>query len=152
MNMMKAMQNPLPKVLSVTVEFILNRNLIELLEKEDADTEELHRLVGETKKWPVELDTASLGIIAENALKRKMRQIRDNPFDSGLWNQIEDMVSLLKTLNLDLNLWEVQNIYFRIGKAFCGDALKKSQDGDATAREWIGHTTMLGNYLGMKVI
>jgi alpha-amylase/alpha-mannosidase (GH57 family) len=151
MYMMAAMRNPIPKILIITAEFVLNRDLIQLLQMDYISPDELRKVVEEFKRLPVELDHSSFSIIAEASVLRKMKQLYENPFDLALWSRTEEIVRLLKLLDPGIVLWEAQNIFFRIAKARIVEAVQKAERGDAEAGEWIAHTIRLGNQLGVKL-
>jgi alpha-amylase/alpha-mannosidase (GH57 family) len=150
MNMMSALRTPLPKALSTTVEFIVNRDLRELLEKNDIPVANLRKQVSEIRKWPVEPDRNSLSLIARKAVTGQAKRLAEDPLDFPLWEKIEEIIRTLKPLNLDLGLWETQNIYFRIGRKMHADMQKKAEAGDAGARSWLEHFRRLGEELQVK--
>ena len=152
MAMMKTMGNPIPKIMTITAEFVLNRELIQLLQKDYISPEELRKLVAEIKRWPVELDKSSVGVVAESAILRKMKQILSNPFDIALWERVETIIQQLNSLDFFLILWEAQNIFFQIGREHIIEMGKKSEAGDPEASDWIAHVKSLGNTLGVKLI
>ncbi len=151
MNVMLTRRNPLPKALATTVEFVINRQLMDLLQADDINIAELERQVAEVSKWPIELDRAGLSIIARNSVRKQMNRLRETPLDLALWEKIEQMIKNLNKLKMDMGLWETQNIYFRIGKEFYSDMQAKAEKGDSTAAQWIEYFNRAGQDLGIKI-
>ncbi|MFB3925649.1 MAG: DUF3536 domain-containing protein [Syntrophales bacterium] len=149
MSLMVSMRNPLPKALATTVEFVLNRDLRELLEKEDIDINDLSRQIDEVKKWPVEIDKAGLDLIVGKAILNRAKKMATSPLDISLWKGIENLIRLLKSLDIDVDLWETQNIYFRIGKKHY-DEMQQRSESDPQAKEWTGYFIRLGDVLGVR--
>ncbi|MDD5232983.1 MAG: DUF3536 domain-containing protein [Syntrophales bacterium] len=150
MNMMSALRAPLPKALSTTVEFIVNRDLRDILEKSDIPVSALRKQVDEIRKWPIEPDRNSLNLIARNSITGRAKRLAEDPFDLSLWEKIEEIIRTLEPLHLDIGLWETQNIYFRIGTKMYAGMQKKAEAGDARAQSWLERFQRLGDELKMK--
>jgi alpha-amylase/alpha-mannosidase (GH57 family) len=142
---------PLPKVFWVTVELMLNTDLIHTLEKEELDMDRLKRLVDEAKKWGLELDKTTLGFVAANKVNTLMGRFAGNPGDSSLTGEIVEIFKTLKPLELVINFWKAQNIFFSIGKEMYPGMEDRSSKGDKAAGQWITNFDELSNYLRIKI-
>jgi hypothetical protein len=60
------------------------------------------------------------------------------------------MMSTLKPLSLDLQLWEAQNIYFSIIKKSYSKMSWMSKKGNNVAKEWLELFNNVGTYLQIK--
>jgi alpha-amylase/alpha-mannosidase (GH57 family) len=152
MSMMHAMRHPLPKMLGMTAEFILNRDMLQLLERDEINIAELKKLIEEIKRWGIEIDASAIGVAAEAAVLKYMRELQADPFEIKRWAAAEKLICALRTLHFNLVLWEAQNIFFQIGRAHICDVITRAESGDASASEWIEHTKSLSNHLGVKLI
>lgn len=69
-------------------------------------------------------------------------------------NNVKDIICVLevmKKLDLDLNLWKAQNIYFSIGEKILGKMKEQSQGNDKSPIEWIEQFKKLGNFLNVRI-
>jgi hypothetical protein len=80
-----------------------------------------------------------------------MRKIREKPEDAGLYREMERALQLLISLSADLDLWEVQNGYFTIGKEFFAPMKEKAEAGEESAKAWMEAFQALGSPLRVKV-
>lgn len=142
---------PLPKVFAVTVELMLNTDLIHTLENEELDIDRLKRLVDEAKKWSLELDKTTLGFVAANKINSLMEKFSGSSEDSSLAGEIVEVFKTLKPLELMVNFWKAQNIFFSIGRKMYLEMKEKSAKGDETAKQWVADFDDLGSYLKVKI-
>ncbi len=141
----------LPQALSSTVEFIMNRELRELLENEEPDLGRLQELVNEVKQWSFELDNASLSFVASQRINKLMQKLWGNPDDIRLLGFIENIFKILSALQLQLDLWKAQNIYFLLGKKLTElTDNTKAQHQDSQTQKWMKSFKTLGSYLEVK--
>jgi len=147
----KDMRIPLPQALSVTVEFVLNRDLRLVLQKDRIDLSKLEKLINEILRWGFMKDKGSIALVASESIERLMSEIRKNPDDVQLMGMIESTLRLLSKLSLPLNLWKVQNIYFLIGKEHEQGLSRKIDNNNQTALFWMECFRKLGKCLNVKV-
>ena len=107
---------PLPPMLMTVVEFILNRDLVALIEEEDLDIDRMKTLVEEMKRWAFKRDQAHFSFLASERLSQLMQKLQEHPDDIVLMEKIAAAFELLGQLNLDLDLWKAQNIYFAMSR------------------------------------
>ncbi len=150
MQVMKEMRIPLPKVFATATELIIASDIRQELKKEELDFEQIQKLVEETKRWSVELDTRSLGFVASQKINSVMEELLMAPEDLSLLEAIEGIFDVLSVLSLELDLWKSQNIYFSIAKERYDEMEQKASAGDQTAERWLEHFNSLGDYLHVK--
>ncbi len=143
---------PLPETLETVMEFTLNRDLRKLLEDDEFDLERLEKLVKKMKKWSFEPDKTTMGFVVSQKINKLMERLSQTPEDVSLLETIEVTLEILSVFPLELNLWKAQNIYFSIGKKFCGSMQKKAEMSDPTANKWFEHFSKLEEFLGVKCI
>ncbi len=141
---------PLPKTLLAVVEFIYNRDLMQILEREEIDAERLHNLVAELKRWAFERDRADLSFTATRRVNELMVKLSHNVMDGILIEKIVYILNRLNELNLNLDLWKAQNIYLHIGKQLYIQRKNQPQH-DALIERWINAFEQLGQILQVKV-
>lgn len=140
---------PLPRMLMTVVEFILNRDICALLESDRIDIERLKVLVEETKRWAFKRDQANFSFIASQRLSALISRLAAHPDDLTLLEQLIVVLELLKSLNLDLDLWRTQNVYFSLSRGIYTEILAQVSS-DELASHWVKSFERLGELLHMK--
>ncbi len=144
-------QLQLPKTLATVVEYVLNRDLCEALEQEPVDLESVKKLIAEMKRWSFERDRSGLSFVAGRRVAGLMNQFIDRPDDIPLMETIVILLRNFNLLNLELDLWKAQNIYFSMGKKFY-IGKQRSSLSDHMAQRWISTFDSLGQILQVKVV
>lgn len=142
---------PLPKALAMTVEFILNRDLIEVLENADPDVDRLEKLAREIRKWNFTRDKETLSYVAGRSIDRLMDKFSKTPRDIKLLKKLCSILRLLAELSLPLDLWKTQNIYFSLSKTLYQDMRRSPDSGEFNAQEWLALFGILGEFLKVKI-
>jgi hypothetical protein len=141
----------LPKTLASVVEFVLQRDLLRLLEMQDMPLDKLARLVKEITRWPFKRDKENLDFVAGHKVNELVSRFAAAPDDIGLLEYIVEMVRSLSALKLELDVWKAQNIYYTIGKAIFRDRKHQAEAGNETSRRWVRAFEALGELLRVKV-
>jgi len=141
---------PLPKALSMTVEFILSREMVETLEDDPLDIDNLKRITAEIKRWSFMRDMESVRLTASRKIGRLMQAIADEPQNNKHLKLLVDVLLALLPLGLPLELWKAQNIYFRMNRDIYQTMVSRSKHGDAHALEWVQLFELLGKYLKVR--
>ncbi len=142
----------LPMALYTTAKFVINNELRQLLEAEDFDLARFQKVVEEFKGWPVKLDRKTICYHASRVINRMMN--RCFAFPENI-NWLEQIILVLKAfldppLNLELDLWKAQNLYFKIGQKLYSEVKKKEAQGREEARNWLEEFFVLGEYLKVR--
>jgi hypothetical protein len=151
MNFYQNLQHRVPRPFLSAAEYIINTDIKRIFEKEDLDIEKLKKLIDEIKRWSIKLDSVTIGFTASSWINSIMQRLSENREDIRLFEKIDKVLELLKSLSLPLNLWNAQNIYFAIGKSILTRMKEAVQKGDTSARTWVEGFSKLGYYLYVKV-
>ena len=141
---------PLPRMLMTVVEFILNRDLVALLEKDELDIERMKTLVEEMKRWAFKRDQANFNFLASRRLNQLMYKMQDHPDDIELMKKITTAFELLDQLHLDLDVWTAQNIYFVMSRRTYPDMVSQAKN-DTLAQQWAAWFERLGDILQVNI-
>jgi hypothetical protein len=141
---------PLPKAFYAAAEFVLNGNLREALEQAKIDTERIQTLLETAKLEGVSLDKATLEFAFRHNLERIAEQLVDDP-TLDLVQQLDDATSLIRALPFSVDLWKVQNDYYRLLETVYPQMKQRKDLGDEFAQTWIDCFQTLGKKLGIKV-
>ncbi len=151
LQVMKDLHIPVPKALSTPVEYILNLDLRRVIESAEIDADRLRKLVDEVKRWNFELDKTILSFVTNRRIHALMEELLQSPQDTAHLGKLDEILEILGGLELELDLWESQNIYFSIGKRIFKKMAAGSDSGDEAAAEWVEHFRSLGRHFGVRV-
>ncbi len=151
MNFLQGIGMPFPKPFVAATEFVLNRDMKEVLEAEKPDLDKLESLIDEVTKWVVEIDKPTLGFAASSMVNTLMEDLIWNPEDLLLLRELEHTLRLLNSLQLDLDLSRSQNIYFKLGQDILGAVEEKGENGEEGYEKWLEAFHKLGRQLHVKV-
>ncbi|HEU5452373.1 MAG TPA: DUF3536 domain-containing protein [Terriglobales bacterium] len=113
---------PVPRVLRVTAEFVINSELRRLFEdSRDLDLDRVQPLLDAARREDIPLDSTGL----EFALRRRLNQTanawEDDPENPRLLEQVEKLADLAHSLPFTINLWRAQNVYYRVARQLLRD-------------------------------
>ena len=134
----------MPKILSTTVEFILNTDLHHLLETEEYDLQALEKLAAEINKWSFKRDKTTLSFIASKTIIRLMEKLAKTPKNIEWLERIVKTLDILHALTLDLDIWEVQNIYHAIDERLYSSMQAQAEKDNPKVKKWIELFDRLG--------
>lgn len=140
---------PLPQAFRATARFIVNIDLLRLVERYPLDTERILELLNEAKAWGIELDTPKLSYVLTHTLEDAMGSFLRAPMRLGGLKEIVESLRFLKEAPLEINLWKVQNLYYGAYRAFIKDAQEKAAE-NRKLQEWIRLFRELGELLQIQ--
>ena len=144
----REMGQPVPEVLRITAEFVLNRDLKKTLDTEPVDFVRAAMLMELVKREGVRVDEATLGYSASNSLTRQMQRLRRNPFDRETLERACVLASLFGAVPLVVDYWQAQNIYYSI---LNHDFPAMARKDDPGGRAWCDRFRALGEQLHMSL-
>jgi alpha-amylase/alpha-mannosidase (GH57 family) len=130
MNFYNSLQQKLPRPFLAAAEYIINTDVKKIFDEEAPDTEKLKRLIDETKRWLIKIDEATIEFKASSWVNSALEKLEKQPDDRKFILVIENTLNCLTPLNLSLNLWNAQNIYFDISRKFGDEMKEKSKNED----------------------
>jgi len=152
MNFFHYLHIPPPRPFYLTAEYIVNNDLKKIFEEgEDISTEELTNLINEVNRWSFTIDREAIGFVATSWINSCMEKLRRKPSNTLLFEKIENVLKVINTLSIKLDLWEAQNVYFYMGENIYKTIKKKALADEAQYKRWIEAFRKLGYFLGVKV-
>ncbi|MET0644143.1 MAG: DUF3536 domain-containing protein, partial [Candidatus Binatia bacterium] len=127
---------PLPKVFSAAAELVLNGYLCQALEQEGVDAERVNALLEAAKLEGVPLDTTTLEFAYRHKLERLTERLIVNP-TVDLLQQLDSAASLIRTLPFRVDLWKIQNSYYRLLENIYPNMQRQKEQGDLAAQAWL---------------
>ncbi|HCI44579.1 MAG TPA: glycoside hydrolase [Candidatus Omnitrophica bacterium] len=134
----------LPKALIACIEFILNRDLLDLFAREQTDISALKRIAVEVKRWAFEIDKTRISFVATRRIISLMRGLEKDPRDMRLMESVDDILRAVAPLNLDLDLWRAQRLYLAIARQVSGGSLPTPEP------RWLNFFHKLGDHLNVQ--
>ncbi len=145
------MDVPVPKVLSVPAEYILQNDLQSALNTPDPDIREIKRLAGELRDFefsPAE-DT---GFVLNNQITKLMEHLRKSPDDVAILKRINTLFGIAGGLAIEMDLWKIQNATFYLWKSHYENMNQKAENGNHQAGVWLKQFRNLAGHLNVKVV
>ena len=135
-----------PPALALAASFAINASLRRAFEASEFDATEIASLFARASADKVTLDMPALNYAASQRMKRAMvhlesRVAGEHTAKAELHKALM-LANALKTMPLDVNLWQAQNIW--------NDLLRR-QDADKRSREWREDFRELGHALNISV-
>lgn len=138
---------PAPPALAITASFAINASLRRTLEADTFDSAELTRLLRRADIDHVTLDSDLLSYTADRRMKRAMVRLEaaaelQAPQNLAVLNETLAIAESLRTLPMEVNLWQAQNIW--------NDLLRRA-DSTYWSREWRDGFRKVGLALNISV-
>jgi len=138
---------PVPKVLALTVEFVLNQDLIDILQATKLNLQKLQRIVTEIKRWPFMRDNKTVEYEAKRKIESMMQEFARYPEQKTRLHQLCQILRILKPLKLELDLWKSQNLYFLISRTTPAKTQTSTGALSTDDRAWHKEFQELGRHL-----
>lgn len=138
---------PVPKIFLTTAEFILNFDMKKTFAEEKIDSERVRSIMDEMKRWNVMIDSVELEFIIRRTLEAKMDKLYKNPTDISLLSEIRKLVELIKSMPFSTNLWQAQNIFYRLSKITYKELMVKAKSGNEDISLWLDNFKQIGQGL-----
>ena len=153
MRFLSELRLPLPRILSLTAEFVLNSSLRHALAEPDIDLERIRGLLNTASVEKISLDSAGLAYALKSRLEGMAAALLGDPFDLQALMRLESMVDLARSLPFEVNLWTVQNGCYELLKTFVPDMRTAAESAGSAAEtaDWLRHFTALANKVGILV-
>jgi len=151
MRFLKEIGSPLPPALQTAAVFILNTELRRQFEGDAPDPQRIRTLMEEASAENVALHRDALGYAIKTHLDRQLEQLTQDPEDVALLTRTADVAETVRFMEIDVNLWKTQNLFFKLLHGVAPGHYEKAGQGDAGAQDWLKSFVKLGDQLGFKV-
>lgn len=148
----KNMGMPLPEYLCAVMMFILNSDLRAIMEKSEFDTARLEKLALDAKKFSLKIEKENMQFLASRKINRAVEEFfNSEAHNNVILEGIISFMAILEPLNLNLNLWKAQNMYFSLGKNYLAELDVKKIDDQEPAEKCRENFIRLGDCLKVGV-
>ncbi|MFH1369383.1 MAG: DUF3536 domain-containing protein [Elusimicrobiota bacterium] len=150
MKVLKWLNLSVPKYFNVVMEEVLTNDILKMLAGEKQDAAEYDKITGEINQWPVKIDKKIIGYKASKRIDELVEKYEKNPADPDILRNIVVIIDSMKKLNITLNLWRAQNIFFSKGKGIMETYEAKLGEGAKEYEAMIGDLKMLEEHLRIR--
>jgi alpha-amylase/alpha-mannosidase (GH57 family) len=143
MQFLASIHAPLPYILRVTAEFVLNSRLRSAFSADVLNIGEIQDLLGTVRREAIELDSTGLAFVLKKTINRIGEDLESNLTLDSL-ARFDEALSLLKMIPFEVDLWRAQNMFF--------DLLQRApQIPDFQNEQAQRHLLSIGERLGLYV-
>lgn len=150
MRFLKDIGAPLPPALNTAADFVLNCDLQRLFESADPDPARAREWMELAREGNVLLEVDELAYAIKGQLDRRLARLAEQPDDLGYLARTADIAEVVRAMDIEVNLWKTQNLYFQMRRSLVPPRREASSAGDALAGEWLGHFARLGEQFGFR--
>ncbi|MDX1666674.1 MAG: DUF3536 domain-containing protein, partial [Saprospiraceae bacterium] len=106
---------PLPGAFLNAVQFVLNNELADFFANGSFSIRDLSHLSSEFRKWKVRItEEQSLKLAAGERIFKEIRNIRLGQIDDEDLQNLNEVITTIRDMRVDLDLWKSQNIYWSL--------------------------------------
>lgn len=142
---------PLPRAFQAAAEFVLNGQLRRALEQEEVEIERVANLLDAARVEGVALDTATLEFALRQNMERLAERLLTHPIEPPMLQRMQTVADLVQRLPFKVNLWKIQNLFYRMLQTVFPEEHKKALQGNESARAWVDQVVILGRKLAVRV-
>lgn len=142
---------PLPKAFRAAAEVILNSRLRNALQNGEMKNNQIRELLHHARTVGVALDTPTLEFAFRHNLERCAERVALDPSQLSPLRELDDAASLLADLPFTVNLWKIQNIYYRLSQSIYPQMRRAKGQGDKKAQAWVDCFVALSGKIAVRV-
>jgi alpha-amylase/alpha-mannosidase (GH57 family) len=138
---------PVPKAFLAAAEFTLDVEAKKSLQGGAAEAERLREIAGDLEKWNIPLTSPQVEFLARRKIEALFAGKSCGPSGLPRLSEAGKFLHLFTALGLEMNLWTVQNMYYRCAREFWGEQISRWRAGDQDALAWIEMFRGIGEML-----
>jgi hypothetical protein len=142
---------PAPDALEAVFKLVLRGDIRREIEAEKTDLDRLRGLFESSRSHNGQVLDAEISFAVKNKMERLINQFAANTKDLDRLTALEKFAEAVMPMNLGLNLWKVQDVYWDLLQKIAPQVRPAAQAGDEQALEWINKFAALGEKLGFAV-
>lgn len=138
MSFLRELNIPLAKPFAIAAEYIINVDLRRLFEAEEIVPETLEKLIAVADRWQMALDGDLLAFNASLWVRGALERVSQNSESETVSciRMVAEVLSLLATLPVELDLRKAQDVYFSLARTRYGALKEQADAGDESAQQW----------------
>jgi len=140
-----------PKTLTAAGEFYFNSRIRKAFQDKKVDFEFIARLTEEARSEGVVLDSAMLEHEARHRAERIAGMLLEHPTTPSMLHELGMAMTFIGSLPTPVNLWKVQNTYYKLFHSVFSKQSASAEEGDREAATWVHDFLSLGEKLSVRV-
>ncbi len=145
---MKEIRVESPKPFRSAAEVFLNMQLEQFFSDKVVDIEKLHSCLVEIKNLSVTIDSDLIGYKASEKVAEEFTKLLEAPENIEALKSINKLLQIVAELPMKLNLWQSQNIAFKIAE---NQYTKSKEKTDDDSKAWVLAFTQLSELIGIRL-
>jgi alpha-amylase/alpha-mannosidase (GH57 family) len=150
MNFLQSLRAPLPPALETAREYVLHQDIRHRFQSDPLDLEQLQNLIQEARTRNGHVLDARISFVVKNRMESLMNEVAAKPSEVDRVIALDELAQLVMPLPLGLNLWQVQNTYWRLLQTTAVETKGRAVGGDEAAQKWVERFVALGSTLGFS--
>lgn len=128
---------PLPPAFVAVAQSVLNDDISQALQAVPVDAAALRRAAELINRFSFAIDRSAVGLALTHTLNAHADAFAAMAQDAQHLEHITDILAAVAPLGLELNLWRVQNTFFKAGRPAAAAKRAAADAGNAQARRWL---------------
>jgi len=133
------------------LENVINSDIRHFFENGNLYPNRLENLAEDALKWKIELDKTTIAFAAGQRLYKLIHDIQPRDADLRLLDLILRIFTVMDQLEIEVDLWEIQNEYFSRGKSLLDDHSSMNFRDQKSKLDWIRKYLQLGIHVKVKL-
>lgn len=151
MRFLSELGGPVPRAFHSAAELIINIDMHRAVNKEAINTAAVKNLVETARTWQVELDADGISYDLKENLEKMIIRLSNDPENLEELKNLLDAVILARGLPFPVDLWNVQNVYWRMLQGVYPEYKQRAEKKDPQAADWLEVFKSLGKNLSVRV-
>lgn len=140
---------PVPSVLLNIAALVSKADLQNIFRKQMVDVSAVEEIVGNLKKFNLRMESPDLEFAIRKTIEKMMYEFSQEPSDSERLVALERIVELIRSMAIDVNLWETQNVFFCVVQKKYRQLVSTSDKENQS--EWSNRFCHLGELLAFNM-
>jgi alpha-amylase/alpha-mannosidase (GH57 family) len=142
---------PVPRTLEAAAAHALTYQLQQEFKERALDRARIEELLAEARDRRVTLDETTLEYTLEHRFSSLVRHFAANALDLDRLLALKGWVDAIQVVPFEVDLWQVQNVYYKLAGSVLVEQRRKAEDGDDEIRTWCEHFLALGVSVRVQV-
>ena len=137
---------PVPSAFKSAAEYVINTDLHRFFLKDQLNIKKLNKLASELEKWDFKItNEQSFKLAASERLFYEIRMIASSSSSEKHLKMLNDIFEVLARLDIELDIWKSQNLYFSMTQGF------QKGNWEFSNNTWREEFLKLGEHLKIKI-
>jgi alpha-amylase/alpha-mannosidase (GH57 family) len=151
MSVLKKNNLPVPVILRRNLETVINSDIRQIFENGKINYSKLEKLAQDCITWDISLDKEVISFAASFKIKSMIESLQFSDDEIKDLDTLIRVLSTLESLQIELDVWEIQNSYFIKANEAIGFQ-KKYEKAHIPSTHWMMRYRQVGEYLKLKLL